>query len=194
MKIKRMTKKDKIEAQLHILNKYFEFEDKVAIFNLEFDCFDDLLDHTFVGCKTGKMNHTLFDKIDEMFLLLPTETKAKIRIHFKDQSGYSKEEIKQIISDNLQLKIYGLAVETVKTSKSSWIFLGFGSLLLVLSYFVSKYIPQVLTDIVNISGTLMVWESVGDKIFSGSENTKYAKQYIVRILDLDIISNSLRKE
>ena len=157
-----MKKIGKIETQVReqLLGKFFSFEDKVATLKLVYDTFSELVNPNFGDENTEKLNDKLFSDIKEAIEILPRGYKLNIEIVIKDFGEYTREECEEIILQNVRLYVY-LALKSGKKQLGYGLALvGVGAAVLIASYFLQSADYDVLFDIVNISGTLCVWEGV----------------------------------
>lgn len=174
--------------QLKILNKYYQINGKNATIELFYDTFSELIDNNLGNNNVEKLNSLLFEQIDEAFSLIPRNCKVTLKVHIKDFGDYKEEEAERIIKENIGLKIYALMVENRRKRRTSYFLAGGGILLLLLSYFLMKIAsPTIINDIINISGTLLVWEAVADLVIERNENLKIAKQYISKLKTIDVL-------
>ena len=151
-----MSKRNDIRMQ--ILQNYFSIQDNVATLELVYDTFEELLNPNFGGDNIEKLNDKLFSDIYEAVSLLPNKFKMNLHIVIKDFGEYTKEECEEIVKQN----IYLVAYRTIKTNNqklvSGWSLIGVGAIVLVLSYLLNNH--ELWFDLINISGTLFVWEGV----------------------------------
>lgn len=171
-------KLQKIDSVLkeQILSKYFSIEDKVATLKLVYDTFAELINPNFGDAKTEKLNDKLFSDIKDAVEILPKKYKLNIEIVIKDFGEYSQEECEEIISQNIKLSIY-LALKSMGAHRWGGLALmGVGALVLILSYFLHSSDYDIIFDIVNISGTLFVWEGAATAFIQRSLELKSAKK------------------
>ena len=155
-----MKKFRKIESMLqeHILNKFFSIEGKVATLKLVYDTFAELVHPNFGDEHTEKLNDKLFSDIKEAIEILPRRYKLNIEIVIKDFGEYSREECEKIILQNVYLSVYLAWKSGNRHLWSGLALIGIGAVVLIVSYFLHSAEYDILFDIVNISGTLCVWE------------------------------------
>ncbi len=146
------------EIRMDILKHYFSIEGNVATLKLVYDTFAELINPNFGGVEIEKLNDTLFSDIREAVSLLPRKFKLNLHIIIKDFGEYEKEECEQIIKQNIYLVGYRTIKENKQKLISGWSLIGAGAAILVLSYLLSNY--ELWFDLINISGTLFVWEGV----------------------------------
>lgn len=146
------------EMELEILQHYFSFEGKVATLKLVYDTFAELINPNFGDERIEKLNDTLFADIKEAVSILPSRYKLNLQIVIKDFGDYTKEECENIIKQNVYLAGYRILKENNRKRFGGWALIGIGAAILVVSYFLRKY--DLWFDLINISGTLFVWEGV----------------------------------
>ena len=186
-----MMKLNKIDAELkeHILSKYFSIEDRVATLRLEYDTFAELINPNFGDAKTEQLNDKLFSDIKEAIEILPRKYKLNIKILIKDFGEYSREECEKIISQNIQLSVY-MALKSMGIHRRGGLALmGVGALVLILSYFLRSSDYDIIFDIVNISGTLFVWEGASTAFIQRSIELRSAKKLAKALQNIVVMAN-----
>lgn len=172
-------KKNVSDISEEILGRYFTIQGKTAIVHLNFDTFAELVDSSLGDDSVEKLNDTLFDKLKEVFALLPRKYKIKVDVYIKEYGDYTIQEAEKIVKDNFILMIYTFALERRKKNIAGLGMLFGGIGLLLLSYFLDKQaLPQLLFDVINISGTLLVWEAADLTLIEKNEEAKQVKQYL----------------
>lgn len=178
------------EISKTVLGKYCTIDGKTATVDLYFDTFSELIDQNVGNNSVEMLNSVLFEKIDEIFSLVPSKYFVALKLHIKDFGDYTKEETARIIKENVDLKIYSLALENRRKNITGLSLLGVGALMLLVSYFLGKLEwPQIIYDIINICGTLFVWEAADITLIERKLETKHAKQYIKKFKGLQILEN-----
>lgn len=178
------------KRQLEIVSKYYKIENNSASVELYYNTFAELIDNNLGNDKVEKLNSTIFSQLEESFLLLPKKCDINLKVYIKDFGTYKEEEAEKIIKDNIGLKVYALMIENIRKHRTNLLLMGGGVLVLLFSYFLGKTsTPSIITEIINISGTLLIWESVSDYIIERSVNRKIAKQYIKKLKNIDVIKN-----
>ena len=155
-----MKKFHKIETELQerLLNKFFSFEGKVATLKLVYDTFAELVNPNFGDEHTEKLNDKLFSDVKEAIEILPKTYKLNIEIVIRDFGEYAREECEAIILQNVKLSVYMILKSMNRHRWSGLALMGVGAAVLIVSYFLHSSDYDILFDIVNISGTLFVWE------------------------------------
>ncbi len=192
MKVQNMLKiKQNIEKiSQSVLNKYFAIDGKTATIDLYFDTFAELIDQNVGNNNVEMLNGTLFGKIDEIFAIIPKKYDIEINLHIKDFGEYTAEETEKIIKENVDLKVLAFMLERRRKNITGLSLLGIGAAMLLVSYFLSRLSwPQIIFDIINISGTLFVWEAVDIALIERGIDTKRAKQYVKKFKALHVLNN-----
>ena len=66
--------------------------------------------------------------------------------------------------------------------------LGGGVVLLLASYFLGRLdLPQIFFDVINISGTLLVWEAADVTLIERGADVKRAKQYVKKFKEIRLM-------
>ena len=181
-------KLQKIDAAIReqILSKYFSIEDGVATLKLVYDTFAELINPNFGDAKTEKLNDKLFSDIKEAIEILPRKYKLNIEIVIKDFGDYTREECEEIISQNIKLSVY-LALKSM--GKHRWgglALMGVGALVLILSYFLHSSDYDIIFDVVNISGTLFVWEGASTAFIQRNSELRSAKKLAKALQNISV--------
>ena len=181
----------KIKSQLkeQILSKYFSIDGKIATLKLVYDTFAELINPNFGDERTEKLNDKLFSDIKEAIEILPRSYKLNIEIVVKDFGEYSREECEKIILQNIQLSVY-LALKSV--NRHLWTglaLIGIGAAVLIVSYFLHSAKYDILFDIVNISGTLCVWEGANTAFLERNLELKAERRIAKSIQNITVTGN-----
>lgn len=171
----------------NILEKYFHIEGKHAGLDLYYDTFSELIDNNFGNDKIEKLNSVLFDEIEETVKLLPSDYKLNIKIHIKDFGAYSSDEALKIIRNNFELYFYGVLQDAKRKKRNGLLAVATGVVLLLVSYFMQKTsIPYIFQDVMNISGTLFVWEGIGIAYMERNQEIRSTVKFAEQIESIDI--------
>ena len=146
------------DSKMEILQNYFFIENNVATLKLVYDTFSELINPNFGDDKIEKLNDTLFSDIREAVSLLPRKFKLNLHIVIKDFGEYEKEECEKIIIQNIKLSAYQIIKDNKKKLAGGWSLIGIGAVVLLISYLLHN--QNLWFDLINISGTLFVWEGV----------------------------------
>ena len=171
-----------------MLSHYFTIKDKIATIRLNFDSFSELVDQNVGDDGVEKLNSILFDKLSEIFALIPSKYKIQVEIYVKDFESYELCEAEKIVRQNFALLIYFFALERRRKIITGLSLLGGGVALLLVSYFLSKLnLPQILFDVINISGTLLVWEAANITLIERSADKKRIRQFVRQFSDVKLL-------
>lgn len=146
------------DLKMQLLRNYFSIEDNIATLKLVYDTFSELINPNFGDGTIEKLNEKLFSDIGEAVSLLPRKFKLNLHIVIRDFGEYEIKECEEIIKQNVYLAAYRALKENRKKLVSGWSLIGVGAAVLVASYFLRNY--NLWFDLINISGTLFVWEGV----------------------------------
>lgn len=180
-----------IESEINeqILSKYFSIEDRVATLKLVYDTFEELINPNFGDSTTEKLNEKLFSDIKEAIEILPRKYKLNVEIIIKDFGEYTREECEKIILQNIKLSVF-MVLKSMSTHRwRGFALMGIGAIVLILSYILHSSDYDIIFDLVNISGTLFVWEGANtaflERTFELRNTKKLAKalQNIVVLAD-----------
>ncbi len=173
-----------------ILNKYVTLADKCATVDLYFDTFEELIDQNVGDSRVEKMDGVLNEKLNDMFSLIPPRYEVFVKLHFKEFGDYDREEAERIIKDNFALKIYSLVLARRRKTVMALSLLGGGVVMLLVSYFLSRSnLPQIVFDVINISGTLFVWEAADIGLIERNTEAKLGKRYLKNFKGIAVVEN-----
>ena len=182
--------KDKQSAEFTdvMLSHYFTIKGKVATVRLNFDDFSELVDQNIGDDGVEKLNSILFEKLSEIFAIIPRKYKIEVEIYVKDFGSYELCEAEKIVRQNFALLIYSFALERRRKIITGLSLLGGGVALLLVSYFLSKLnLPQILFDVINISGTLLVWEAANITLIERNADKKRMRQFVRKFSDVKLL-------
>ena len=183
--------KKKKEIELEILKNYFEINGEVATLKLVYDTFAELINSNFGDEKTEKLNDKLFSDIKEAVMLLPKKFKLNVEIIINDFGDYTKAECENIIKQNLYLYGYQTIKANNKKRAGCWSLIGVGALVLLASYLLRNY--DLWFDLINISGTLFVWEGVNTAFIERNHETKEMLLFAKSIKDISIFEGKSKR-
>ena len=169
--------------------KFFRIEGNVATLKLVYDTFAELVNPNFGDEHTEKLNDKLFSDIKEAVDILPRTYKLNVEVVIKDFGDYSREECESIIVQNVQLSLY-LALKA--TSSHRWgglALMGVGAAVLIVSYFLQTAKYDLLFDLVNISGTLFVWEGANMAFLQRNLDIKETKR-MAKVLQSIVVAQN----
>ena len=186
-----MKQKSKLkEISEAILSRYVTLADKSATVDLYFDTFEELIDQNVGDRSVEKMNSVLSEKLNDVFSIIPPKYEVYVKLHFKDFGEYDCREIEKIIKDNFALKIYSFVLERRKKTATALSLLGTGIVMLLVSYFLGATdLPQIVFDVINISGTLFVWEAADIGLIERTAEARLGKRYIKNFRDITVAEN-----
>lgn len=152
-----------------LLPEFFEINGNVATVDLYYDCFEDLINQSFGGDDVFLMNQTFFQDARDAFELLPHKYEVNLRINVRDPGQYSIEKARDIVERNIALRAYRIALMKGKKTIINLLTIGGGALILLLSYFLLREnVPAIIYDVVNITGTLFIWEATSSIFLEGN--------------------------
>lgn len=172
-----------------MLSRYFTLKGNIAIVQLNFDTFSELVDQSIGDDRVEKLNSDLIEKIAGIFELIPRKYKIEVEIHIKDFGNYELSEAERILRQNFALLIYSFSLERRRKIITGISLLGGGVALLLVSYFLGKLeLPQILFDVINISGTLLVWEAANVTLIERSADKKRMRRFLSKFSDLRLVN------
>ena len=178
--------KNEMEYSEELLRKFFSIEGKAATLKLVYDTFAELIHPNFGDDSTEKLNDKLFSDVKEAVEILPRGYTLDIEVVIRDFGTYAREECEKIILQNIKLSTY-LALKSRNTHRrSGWALIGIGAAVLIASYFLHSSDYDILFDIVNISGTLCVWEGVNTAFLERNMEAKAARRIAKTIRNITV--------
>ena len=186
-----MKKANKIESKLknNLLSKFFSFEGNIATLKLVYDTFEELINLNFGDEHTEKLNDKLFSDIKEAVEILPKTYKLNVEVVIKDFGEYSREECESIIVQNVELSLYMALKSTAVHRWGGLALMGVGAAILLVSYFLQFAKYDLIFDIVNISGTLFVWEGANMAFLQRNLDIKEAKR-MAKVLQSIVVAHN----
>ena len=173
------------DMEMDILQHYFSFEGKVATLKLVYDTFAELVNPNFGDDKIEKLNDKLFGDIRDAVSLLPRKYKLNLQIVIKDFGDYKKEECENIIKQNVYLAGYRTLKQNNKKRIGGWSLIGVGAAVLLVSYFLRNF--DLWFDLINISGTLFVWEGVNTAFIERNHENRETLALAKAIQNISIV-------
>ncbi len=167
-----------------ILQNYFSIDGNIATLKLVYDTFSELINPNFGDVQIEKLNDKLFSDIREAVSLLPRKFKLDLCIVIKDFGDYTKEECEKIIKQNVYLAVYRTIKENRQKLISGWSLIGAGAAILVVSYLLHNF--ELWFDLINISGTLFVWEGVNMAFLERSLENRATRRLAKAIQNISI--------
>ena len=165
-----------------LLPEFFEINGNVATVDLYYDSFEDLINQSFGGDDVFLMNHILSEDVKDAFELLPHKYDVNLRINVRDPGQYSIEKARDILERNIALKAYRIALMNGKKTLINLLTIGGGALILLLSYFLLREnVPAIIYDVVNITGTLFIWEATSSIFIEGNYERSQAAMSVNKI-------------
>ncbi len=175
------------DIRLQLLQNYFSIRGNEATLMLVYDSFEELINQNFGGDSIQKLNDKLFSDINEAVALLPRKFKLNLQIVIKDFGEYTQAECAEIVKQNIYLTAYRTIKADNQKLVSGWSLIGIGAAVLVLSYFLRNY--DLWFDLINISGTLFVWEGVNMAFLERNLEHKAIKKLARSIRNITIESD-----
>ncbi len=179
------------ELQLEILRNYFSIEGNVATLQLVYDTFSELINPNFGDVKTEKLNDKLLSDIREAVSLLPAKFKLNLHIVIRDFGDYTREECDNIIKQNVYLSAYAALKDNSRKLISGLSLVGAGAAILIVSYLLRNH--ELWFDLINISGTLFVWEGVNMAFLERSLENRATRRLVKSIKNITIEGESGQK-
>ncbi|MGX8685768.1 MAG: hypothetical protein ACSW73_02970, partial [Spirochaetales bacterium] len=204
--IKEQTEKFRAEVEKHIstaieskapfkyskvkelLSDYFEIRGKTAKLDLTYDTFEDIINQNFGKDNVNMLDQRVFSDLEAAFSMLPGKLKVHLRITFKDLGNFTLKDVRKIIESNLAFRAYRVSLRRIRKIRLHLITAAIGVAILVASYFLSdKGYPKIFYDIVNISGTLFIWETVSSMFLSDSYERIESTRLVANIKKVTIV-------
>ena len=156
-----MSKKRRDERLRKLLSRYFDLKGKTATITLSYDGFEDLVTQSFGKDDVNMLDSRLFEDIQSAFDLIPTKYDINLNLNLGSFDKYPPEKVKEIIESNIALKFYSIGLKGIRKNILHLSTMGLGVAILIISYALSyKNLPTIVYDVVNITGTLFIWEAV----------------------------------
>ena len=171
--------KQKENLSTKLLKNYFTIEGRNAKLKLVYDTFYELINPNFGDDKIEKLNDKLFNDIQEAVSLLPKRFKLDLEIVIKDFGNYQIDECDRIIRQNVYLVAYRAIKDNIKKR----------TIILLLSYLLRDF--DLWFDLINISGTLFVWEGVNMAFLERNIENKGLKNLARTIKNISVVGTNI---
>lgn len=171
-------RKNRESATGKLLSHYFKIDGDTATIDLFYDSMEDIINQSFGTDDVNMIDSNLYQDIGSAFNLLPSKYKINIRLNIRDFGKFSIQEAKSIIENNLILRSYSSILTGIRKGRINIITLAVGAAVLITSYALSSLnYPAIIYDVVNIAGTLCIWETISSMFLEGN----YEKNEISRL-------------
>lgn len=167
-----------MKALTEIEKDFFEFDEEGRkIIELEYeDIYDLLVLHN--SC-TPRLKDDFISRMKDVLESDLQISKLKIVLRIKNKRDFSKEKIQQVLYKNFLLFHLQAKKSLRKLNLQGIALIVFGGLFLALSYALMGKINAIFNDIINISGTLVIWEAAYLLIFTrgqkGSRSIRFLR-------------------
>ena len=171
-----------------ILSDYFEIRGKTAKLDFTYDSFEDVINQNFGNDNVNMLDQRVFSDLESAYSMLPSKLNVHLRITFKDLGHFTLKDVRKIIESNLALRAYRIGLKRIRKIRLQLITATIGVAILVASYILSdKGNPKIFYDIVNIAGTLFVWEAVSSLFLSDSYERIESSRLVSHIKRVTIV-------
>lgn len=181
--------KQKENLSTKLLKNYFTIEGRNAKLKLVYDTFYELINPNFGDDKIEKLNDKLFNDIQEAVSLLPKRFKLDLEIVIKDFGNYQIDECDRIIRQNVYLVAYCAIKDNIKKRTIGFSLIATGAIILLLSYLLRDF--DLWFDLINISGTLFVWEGVNMAFLERNIENKGLKNLARTIKNISVVGTNI---
>ncbi len=188
-----MNIKEIFAKQKEIVERYYKIENNIALIELFFDTFSELIDNNLGNDSVEKMNGTVFEKIEDAFEILPRKTKIRLIIHIKDLGKYSQQEAERIINENIILKVYNISINTYRRQRTSFFLALAGFVGIGISFLINGHVPEIVNEVVNISGTVLLWEALISLLIERNSDKHNINKYKNKIENIEVKKTQQRK-
>lgn len=177
-----------------LVDKYYEVDNKVVKVTLSFDKLSDIVTLNNDD-KLVDYNNILFDKLDKIFEILPKKYKLDVEIIINDYENIHFDYAQTLIKDMFKLKTYSIMLASKRKRKLSiWLLsIGIGIIFLGLCL-VRLHVPETVTELVNIFGTLLVLQSATQTLIESNSILRADKQYTNKINNVKLVKSSQSKQ
>ncbi len=165
-----------------LLSHYFEIKGNTATVDLFYDSFEDIINQNFGKDDVNMIDSRLYQDIASAFKLLPTKYNVNIRLNIRDFGKFSIQEAKTIIESNLQLRTHSIILTKSRMARVNFFTLAVGAAILIASYALShRNYPAIVYDVVNIAGTLCIWETISSMFLEGNYERNEAARLAAKL-------------
>lgn len=149
----------KITKDKEILSKFYEIEGNIINLTFSFDSYHDMFERRPKALKDTFTKEAM-ENIESVLNMPVKLINQRITFIIKDKENHSADEIMELIKENCELLSVSEKQSSFVLKRRSIGLLLLGVIFLLTSYLVSdKFNNQITTEIINIAGTLLIWEA-----------------------------------
>ena len=176
-----------IEDILNIENNFYELdeENKIAYLNLEFTSPDEIFDKNSIT-KIPVVSDDFLSWIDSSLEYTQKKYKVNINVWFDDLNGYTEEELNDIFMKNMILEFKKNEREKISKDRIAYSLIGIGVLFLIITLLITglwnekTLFREIITYILDIATTVVIWEALNILIVENRENKSYLRNTMMR--------------
>lgn len=199
-KDEKVIKKSKLRQHIELMEQYFDVdnENKIVTVHVHFDSVEQLFNNYRV-VKSGKkplISNEVSEKLEQILERIPKRYKLNLEISIDDYNQFSKEQLKQIVYENLLMKKFSYRIKIQKNYHQAFILGGIGVLFLVLNIvgqFLHWFGPidgifnLIMSKFIDIAAWVFIWEAVTISLLESTEHRGLLKALDKKINDIIFI-------
>ncbi len=161
------------------IRKYAALVDGELQLQLGIKSLDDISSKFLVSTDSNSfmISSDFCSELNEILGSIPRRVSLCLNLRVSDMGGRGEDEIEEMMQDSLKFRSGGMRIKSMRLLTNSLSLIFMGALFLLLSYFLSDGVPRVVSDIINIGGTLMIWEAVSRFIFERKQYNDMLYKY-----------------
>lgn len=178
------------KRQIELFKKYYDVDEENKLVHLcfHFEKASDILKVEYGGGKNPVIDGTIIENISKTLSKIPLGYKADINFVIDDYEGNKPDELLTALNDSIEIGHYGVLKETRKKGLQIALLIMAGVLCLILmnlgrgaGWFGEGSTEELISEIIDITGWVFIWEAVTLMFISPSEEKTRTILYRKRV-------------
>lgn len=195
-------KKNRLQRQIELLQKYYDIdtENRCITTHLNIDKITDLFQNEVnMENRNPLFKREIIDKMIQLSNQSPTDFKMNFIFEVNDFQDYDEDEMLGYLKDNIEILQFQSFVDKRKKFKKGIILLSIGILFLAFNIFGqffhwfgkdTSFIYLILTEMIDISAWVFVWEAVAVMLLERGEETAKLNHFTQKIGTVSFIKKN----
>lgn len=190
------------KRQIELLEKYFTLdkERKTVIVFLKYSKASEIFENSIGNKLYARISHETLEKINSIIENIPNGYQTDINFEIEDFEGYNPKEIIESFNDTLELDQYAIRKYRQKKELISSILIFIGIILLFImivgkneKWFGNDIKEEIITEIIDISAWVFIWEAVTALFLEHSEKAKFALKIRRKVSQIAVFNKNEEK-
>ncbi len=182
--------------QIELLKKYYEIDEekKLVKVKLAYQKASELFANDFSSKDYPEFNPEILSRVSQIIAHIPLGYKIDLQFAIKDYEGYEAKKLLESFNDAIEMSHYSTLSEGKKSGLQIALLLIAGIICLVLKntgegagWFGEGSTKELISEIIDITGWVFVWEAVSIIFLSPSEERARAIRFRTRIESISFI-------